>query len=49
MELDGDTPAERAGIKIEGPNKWLTLIQNAALRLVEERRGEDGSGEPSGS
>ncbi len=27
--LRGATPAERAGIKIEGPNKWLTLIQNA--------------------
>jgi putative transposase len=27
--LDGKTPAEVAGIKIEGRNKWLTLIQNA--------------------
>jgi hypothetical protein len=27
--LDGKTPAEAAGIKIEGENKWLTLIQNA--------------------
>ena len=40
MGLDGDTPADRTGIRIEGPNKWFTLIQNAALRLVEERRGE---------
>jgi hypothetical protein len=27
--LDGKTPAEAAGISIEGENKWLTLIQNA--------------------
>lgn len=29
MALDGDTPADRAGIKIQGDNKWITLIQNA--------------------
>lgn len=29
--LDGKTPAELAGIKIEGKNKWITLIQNASL------------------
>jgi putative transposase len=28
--LDGETPAERCGIKIEGNNKWLTIIQNAS-------------------
>jgi putative transposase len=28
--LNGKTPAEAAGITIEGSNKWLTLIQNAA-------------------
>ncbi|MGD0319579.1 MAG: hypothetical protein ABSB56_07785 [Nitrososphaerales archaeon] len=28
--LDGRTPAEAAGIKVEGRNKWLTLIQNAS-------------------
>ena len=27
--LGGKTPAEACGIKIEGKNKWLTLIQNA--------------------
>jgi putative transposase len=27
--LDGKTPAEACGIKVEGENKWLTLIQNA--------------------
>jgi len=30
MALDGKTPAEACGIKIEGDNKWKTLIQNAA-------------------
>jgi putative transposase len=29
MSLEGDTPSEREGIKIEGDNKWITLIQNA--------------------
>ena len=28
--LDNRTPAEAAGIRIEGENKWLTLIQNAS-------------------
>ncbi len=27
--LDGDTPADRAGIKIQGDNKWKTIIQSA--------------------
>ncbi len=27
--LGGKTPAEACGIKVEGNNKWLTLIQNA--------------------
>ena len=27
--LNGKTPSEVCGIKIEGKNKWLTLIQNA--------------------
>jgi hypothetical protein len=29
MGLNGKTPAEVAGIKVEGRNKWITLIQNA--------------------
>lgn len=29
--LDGKTPAEASGIKVEGENKWLTLIQNASM------------------
>jgi len=31
MGLNGQTPAEKCGIKIEGGNKWITLIQNAKL------------------
>jgi transposase-like protein len=27
--LEGRTPAEACGIKVEGQDKWLTLIQNA--------------------
>lgn len=30
--LKGKTPAEVAGIKIEGQNKWITLIQNASRK-----------------
>jgi putative transposase len=30
--LEGKTPAEACGIKIEGQDKWLTLIQNASRR-----------------
>ena len=30
--LDGKTPAEACGIKVEGNNKWLTLIQNASKK-----------------
>ena len=32
MALDGKTPSDVAGIKIEGDNKWITLIQNASLK-----------------
>lgn len=32
--LDGKTPAEASGIKIEGNNKWITLIQNAQVSKV---------------
>lgn len=28
--LDGQTPADRAGIEVEGRDKWMTLIQNAS-------------------
>ncbi|HKM79314.1 MAG TPA: hypothetical protein VJZ03_09560 [Candidatus Bathyarchaeia archaeon] len=29
MSLDGQTPADKAGIQIKGKNKLLTIIQNA--------------------
>lgn len=35
MALEGKTPSEMAGIKVEGQNKWFTLIQNAT---IEERK-----------
>jgi len=34
--LNGDTPAERAGIRIEGENKWVTIIQNAKKTTTKE-------------
>jgi len=27
--VDGKMPADVSGIKVEGENKWITLIQNA--------------------
>jgi hypothetical protein len=30
MGLNGKTPAETSGIKVEGQNKWITLIHNAS-------------------
>jgi transposase-like protein len=42
--LNGRTPSEAAGIKVEGENKWLTIIQNAAHgpTLNREKNLEDG-------
>lgn len=34
MSLDNQTPADKAGIKIKGKNKWITLIQNASSLKV---------------
>ena len=44
------TPGEAAGIRIEGDNKWKTIIQNAARQLDAESRraGEDGQAGKSG-
>jgi len=36
--LAGKTPAEACGIKVEGENKWITLIQNAHLPTVNGRK-----------
>jgi hypothetical protein len=33
--LNGKTPAEIAGIKIEGQNKWITVIQNASRLQIK--------------
>lgn len=30
--LDGKTPADVCGLKVEGQNKWITLIQNASKK-----------------
>jgi transposase-like protein len=30
--LNGKTPADLAGIKVQGENKWLTIIQNASKK-----------------
>jgi putative transposase len=37
--LDGKTPADVAGIKVEGENKWQTLIENA--RLSERKQANN--------
>jgi len=41
--LDGDTPADRAGIRIQGGNKWKTIIQNAAKSALPARPGRSRS------
>jgi len=35
--LEGKTPSEACGIKIEGKNKWITLIQNASQQTKGNR------------
>lgn len=32
--LKGQTPSEAAGIKVEGSDKWMTLIQNASKNIA---------------
>ena len=34
--LNGITPADAAGIEVEGENKWITLIQNARMSVSEK-------------
>ena len=34
--LNGRTPADLAGIKVQGENKWMTLIQNASRKQNPE-------------
>jgi hypothetical protein len=35
MALEGKTPAEAAGIEVQGQDKWITLIQNASNKQRE--------------
>jgi hypothetical protein len=42
MALKGRTPAEAAGIKVEGENKWLTIIQNASQQTIFDTRTKQG-------
>ena len=39
MALDGQTPAEKAGIEIKGNDKWLTLIQHASSDRIGKQKG----------
>ena len=43
MALDGKTPADKAGIEVQGKNKWLTLIQNASAKYKEPKREARGN------
>ncbi len=36
--LEGKTPSEACGIKVEGKNKWLTLIQNAKTARFNDQK-----------
>jgi len=29
MSLEGETPAKKVGLKIEGKNKWMRLLESA--------------------
>ena len=42
MALENKTPAEMCGIKVEGQNKWLTLIENATLNARKPRNEFEG-------
>jgi transposase-like protein len=39
MALDGKTPANLAGIEVQGENRWLTLIQNASEKNRHVKEG----------
>jgi hypothetical protein len=34
--LKGQTPADLAGIEVQGENKWITIIQNASRRKEDD-------------
>ena len=35
-KLAGQTPAERAGVGVEGENKWLSLLRSALAKTESE-------------
>lgn len=37
--LDGKTPAQAAGIEIQGENKWMTVIQRASHPNSKKEKG----------
>ena len=39
IALDGQTPADKAGIEIKGKDKWLTIIQNASSDRIVKQKG----------
>jgi putative transposase len=41
--LEGQTPADKAGIEVKGENKWLPLIENASKceAMRESKTGQD--------
>ncbi len=41
MGLEGKTPSEACGVKIEGDNKWITIIQNAKIGRVPRGNKEN--------
>ena len=41
--LDGESPCERAGITVQGENRWLTLIQNGAAHQPKVCRSKPQS------
>jgi len=43
--LNGKTPSEKAGITVEGQDKWLTLIQNASRKYPRTQRVHCGEGD----
>ena len=51
MGLDGKTPADLAGIEVQGENKWLTLIQNASKEptKVDNHETQNDKQEPTKS
>ena len=45
MALDGKTPAEAAGIKVEGENRWITIIQHASKAARFEGQIRESGGD----